>query len=587
MNVMQENPAAHLEDVQVLLDGPYDQKPGNSVVEQYNTDAIPRKEITQEDLVATGDNKDNWLIYGGGYDNQRLYPGEELDHDNVGELTLEWSHAYPEMPVTREPPVADTHNSPLIVDGDPPIMYVTFGPDEVFALNARTGEILWSHIYEPAVGASQATAPAQRGAALHGDYVIISTLDLGVLAINRYTGEEEWYYNGACAYRGEAAEGLIHEELDWTRQRGSTSSFPPMIKDGLIMKGSFGGEYGVSGFFDAINLEGEPQWRVNMNPQDAWVGDSWKHGGGTAWASAAIDVENNNVIVPSANGGPWYGTVRPGFNPYTCGKVALDIETGEYQWHHQDSPHDYWDYDSPSPAITYTAEIGGEERRMVSWAPKVPWVFTVDAETGKLIQRSDNFTQQHNMWVLPPREPGDNEAPWNNPYAGGGTSSGQVPSYHPGSQTMVTTATNVPWRIGWEPVAYEPGERYMGYLFAQTGADPTEHDWYNGFEGVVVGLDPVTGDVKWQDWRNHNFRGGGGSATTASGITFVGAGNSDGGEFIAYDTETGDKLWTDDVGGGAGGGPTIWRDPAEQKVYVAVSIQEAGVTNVYSAEYTA
>lgn len=585
MNIMQQDPLGHLEDIDAILAGPYDEKPGDSTLEQYDIEQIPERDISQDDLTETGDRTDNWLLYGGAYHNQRRYPGTELHHDNVEELELEWQLSYPDAPTRSEPPTADTHNSPLIVDGDPPIMYLTFGPDELYAVNARTGDILWYYIYEPMVGASDATAPAERGVALYGDMVLKSTLDLGVVALNRYTGEEQWYFNGAGTYRGEVADGLMHEELSWTRSRGTTSSFPPLIKDGMVMKGSFGGEFGVKGWFDAISLDGEPQWRVNMVPQDAWVGNSWQHGAGTAWASGAIDVENNNVIVPSANGGPWYGTVRPGFNPYTCGKVALDIETGAYEWHHQDSPHDYWDYDSPSPPLVYTATVGGEERRLVSWAPKVPWVFTVDADTGQLVQRTDNFTQQHNMWILPPKEPEGDEAPWNNPYAGGGSSSGQVSSYHQESQTMVVTGTNVPWRIGWEPVEYRPGENYLGYIFAAVGADASEHDWYNGFEGVVAGVDPVTGEVKWQDWRETNFRGGGGAATTASGITFVGYGGSSSGEFVGYDVETGDKLWRDDIGGGPGGGPVIWEDPYEEKVFVAVSMQEEGVTNVYSVEY--
>jgi alcohol dehydrogenase (cytochrome c) len=360
-----------------------------------------------------------------------------------------------------------------------------------------------------------------------------------------------------------------------------------MIRDGMLIKGSFGGEYGVSGWVEAIDLDGEPQWRVNMTPADAWVGESWKHGGGTAWASGAIDTENDNIIIPSANGGPWYGTVRPGFNPYTCGKVAIDIETGEYEWHHQDSPHDYWDYDSPSPAVVYDAEVDGEERRLVSWPPKVPWVFTVDGETGKLVERSQEFTGKHNMWILPPKEPGE-DAPWNNPFAGGGSSSGNTPSYHPDSQTMIVGAANTPWRIGWEETTYNPGEFYLGYIFAEVGADPNEQEWYNGKPGSVTALDPVTGTVKWQDWRDNEVaNGGGGISTTASGITFVGLGGSDTGEFVAYDTETGEKLWTDDIGGGPGGGPVIWEDPDEGKVYVSVSMQQAGVTNVYSVEYDA
>ena len=212
-------------------------------------------------------------------------------------------------------------------------------------------------------------------------------------------------------------------------------------------------------------------------------------------------------------------------------------------------------------------------------------MFTVDAETGQLIQRTEAYNQYHNMWILPPKEPDNEDAPWNNPYAGGGSSSGQQVSYHPDSRTMVLTGTNVPWRIGWEPVTYSPGDNYLGYIFAEVGVDnPDDHDWYNGHTGVISAVDPVSGELKWQEWRDTDFRGGGGTTTTASGISFVGTGGSDSGEFIAFDTETGDQLWTDDVGGGPGGGPVIWEDPAEEQVYVAVSIQQSGVTNVYSVD---
>ncbi|WP_255171373.1 PQQ-binding-like beta-propeller repeat protein [Natrononativus amylolyticus] len=568
MNRMLQNPIDHLEDVEVILEGPYTEKPGDSEIEQFDTDQIPETEITDEDLHETGTRTDNWLIMGGSYDSQRRYPGTELTPENVGDLEIEYQFEY------GDPPRTSYQNSPLIVHGDPPIMYLTFGPDELHALNARTGEFLWTHIYEPVVGTSPESAPAERGAAVCGDLVFKSTLDLGVLAIDRYTGEEVWYYNGACAYRNEPAENLMHEELQWERSRGTTSSFPPLIYNGTLMKGSFGGEYGVSGFFDGISLEGEPKWRVNMTPQSEWVGDSWKHGGGTAWASGCIDVENDLVIIPSANAGPWYGTVRPGWNPYSAGKVAVDTETGEYRWHHQDAPHDYWDYDSPSPAITYTADVDGESRRLVSWAPKAGWVFTIDAETGRLVQRSDGYVQHHNMWTLPGKDEVE-KMPFMMPAWIGGTNP-QPSSYHSESRTMVVTGENTPWRWAWEEAWYEPGESFHGIGEIET----TEYlEEWNGFSGVVAGVDPVSGEVKWQDWRDDVVRGG--TLTTAAGVSFAG---TRGGEFLAYATETGEQLWCDDIGGEVDGSPVVWHDPAAGKVFVFVSTQQSGIVTAYSLE---
>lgn len=557
----------HLEDIDVLLNSDYDEMPGENVIESgidVSTDVIPEREITDADLQQTGDSTEDWLLYGGSYSNIRHYPGDELNTDSVADLSVEWSY-------TNEDAGGNQQGSHSLVGGDPPILYDSDAPGQLLAYNARTGDLIWHHTYESNAGIGF-SPPAERGVGLYGDMVLRSTLDLGVIALDRYTGETIWYYNGAAAYRDEPAENLMHEELVWGRFSGTTSNHPPMVYDGRILKGSFGGEYGVKGFYDGIDLDGVPQWRVNMCPEVEWVGDSWKHGGGTAWAASCIDVENDQVIIPSANGGPWYGTVRPGFNPYTCGKVAVDTETGEYNWHYQDVPNDWWDYDSPSPALTYTAEVNGEERRLVSWAPKVGWVFTVDAETGELHERSEGYVQHHNTYTLPAK--GDLErSEWFMPQWTGGTNP-QPSSYDPNTQTMVVRGNNVPARFAWNEAEYSTASFYFG-MQTQTG-NQDDVEEYNGSGGNVAAVDPVTGEVKWQDWFSNAPSGG--SMTTAGGVAFSGA---DGQTFVAYDIETGERLFEHDLNGAPSGSPIAWEDPAEGKAYVSIS-DASGTTTVFS-----
>ncbi|WP_226042047.1 PQQ-binding-like beta-propeller repeat protein [Natrinema sp. DC36] len=679
--------------IELPEDAPWNEKPGESVIEQGNIDQIPEVDVTEEDLAQTGEEPTNWLIMGGSYEAQRHTTADVITPENVDQLEAEYR-----LEVADDP--NDFQGSPIVVDGDPPTMYTTVGPDMLYAINARTGELLWTHFYEPLVGASDATPPAERGPAVLGDTVYKSTLDLGVIAINRYTGEEQWYYNGAAAYRGEVADDLMHEELMWERSRGTTSSFPPLIYDGMLMKGSFGGEFGVSGFFDAISLEdGSPQWRVNMTPEHEWVGDSWQHGGATAWASGAIDPDAGSVVIPSANPGPWYGTVRPGYNPYSCGKVAVNAADGEYQWHHQDSPHDWWDYDSPSPPVVFEADVDGETRKFATWPGKTGWVYTVDMETGQLHQRSDEYVQHLNMYSLPPYDDLES-APWIMPDLIGGTNP-QPSAYDPETQTLVVKGTNYPIKFSWFEVEYEAGETYIGMDTVrrtepvnvgeedpedttdvaeegeqrESGAAPGEEDGENGVEvgeqregdetpgnetaaignetaavgnetdgdagdelhearerddgddedeeaaeeeeaaededaqeevlpqfddepveewnqmaGVVAGIDPITGEVKWQNW--FSWEAGppwGGSLTTATGVTFAGGPL---GHLHAFDTETGERLAALTVGDhGVDGAPMSWYDPTEGKQYVAIpggggnQVEEEGNTiAVFSLE---
>jgi len=42
-------------------------KPGESVIEQHDTDAIPEVDVTEEDIAASGEDETNWLIFGNNY----------------------------------------------------------------------------------------------------------------------------------------------------------------------------------------------------------------------------------------------------------------------------------------------------------------------------------------------------------------------------------------------------------------------------------------------------------------------------------------------------------------------------------------
>lgn len=534
-------------------------KPGEATLTQNNVDVIPEVDVTMEMLENTQQNPETWLLYGGGFRNQRHMQGSAITTDNVGELTQEWQINLGNIP-------GEYQGTPLIVPGDPPIMYQTNGPDHLRAINPRDGEILWYYNYDPL--AEVGDPSANRGVTILGDTVYFTTLDMGIIALDRYTGEEQWFFNQGKVYRDEEVDNPdteIHPELNFTRNVGFSSGIPPIPYEGNLLKGSFGGEWGVTGWIDAVSTEGEHQWRFNTTPPDQWVGDAWRHGSSTVWQPPAIDMETGTAVFPMGNPGPDFdATVRPGWNQYSTGKLALDAASGEYQWHFQESPHDWWDYDSPSPPFIFEAEVHGEERTLVSWPGKSGWLFTFDLETGEMVERSEEYVQHINMWSLPHHE--DIEGtPWSAPNLLGGTNP-QPPAYDPNTQTAVIMGQNVPWKISWTDAEYAQGELYWGlsgFEFGTEVDDPPE-EW-NGDPGVMAGIDPVSGEVKWQNWRE--IPPWGGAMTTDTGVTFVGASN---GEILALDTETGEELWADDLGVGVGGDPVSWIDPAEGKQYLAV-----------------
>jgi len=98
--------------------------------------------------------------------------------------------------------------------------------------------------------------------------------------------------------------------------------------------------------------------------------------------------------------------------------------------------------------------------------------------------------------------------------------------------------------------------------------DGSEEEWrdaWNGYVGVLAGIDPISGEVKWRNWYEETPPWGG-SLTTPTGVTFAGDGDD---LFTAFETETGQPLASWDLGTAASGAPVSWYDPGEGKQYVA------------------
>ena len=101
------------------------------------------------------------------------------------------------------------------------------------------------------------------------------------------------------------------------------------------------------------------------------------------------------------------GGIRPGDNLYTDCVVAIDAKTGKTKWYYQTVPHDVWDLDAVSPPVVAT--VGG--KKVVVHAGKTAWVYVLDAATGKLVRKTENFTPQENMFALPDRPQGTRMLP--------------------------------------------------------------------------------------------------------------------------------------------------------------------------------
>src|ERR1043166_111827 len=218
-------------------------------------------QVTDKDLVKADPN--NWLTYSGSYNSQRHSLLKEINTANAHRLTAKW--------IYHVPGAGRLESVPVVVDG---VMYVS-QPNEVYALDARTGRVIWKYRHEPALGRS-----SNRGVAVLGNRVYFTTPDAFLIALDARTGNFLW--------QSEIAR----------YQDGYWGPAAPLVINGKVVAGVAPGDYGMNGLLDAFDSStGERLWRWNAIPRpgeagnETWAGDSWKTAGGTTWLTVSYDPE--------------------------------------------------------------------------------------------------------------------------------------------------------------------------------------------------------------------------------------------------------------------------------------------------------
>ena len=151
-----------------------------ALIASLSTTAAP---VSQQRLLSADSDTDNWLSYGRSYKEQRFSPLSEVNTDNVGELGLAWYFE------------TDTHlgleTTPLVIDG---VMYFTGAWSTAYAVNAATGELIWS--FDPKVPREKSVTACcgvvNRGLAAWENKLFLGTVDGRLIAIDQTSGKQIW-----------------------------------------------------------------------------------------------------------------------------------------------------------------------------------------------------------------------------------------------------------------------------------------------------------------------------------------------------------------------------------------------------------
>jgi quinoprotein glucose dehydrogenase len=123
----------------------------------------------------------------------------------------------------------------------------------------------------------------------------------------------------------------------------------------------------------------------NETGADTWQKDSEKiTGHANVWAPFTLDEQRGLVYLPvSTPTNDFYGGRRLGQNLFADSIVCLDANTGKRKWHFQLVHHGLWDYDTASPPILATINVGGRKIDAVAQLTKTGFVYVFDRVTGK------------------------------------------------------------------------------------------------------------------------------------------------------------------------------------------------------------
>src|SRR5438105_12547544 len=186
----------------------------------------------------------DWVTNGGNLTNQRYSTLKQIDASNVMQLKGAW------MTRLKGSGLGGKYSfeaTPLIKDG---IMYISTGNDDVFALDAKTGQILWEHW--SGIGQTISTVCCgwlNRGLAMGEGMLFIGQMDANVVALDIKTGKEVWRT----------------PVEDWHNGYGITNA--PLYYDGIVYSGITGGEFGIRGRLTALEAKtGKIQWRAYTLP---------------------------------------------------------------------------------------------------------------------------------------------------------------------------------------------------------------------------------------------------------------------------------------------------------------------------------
>ena len=506
----------------------------------------------------------DWLMWRRTLDTWGYSPLDQIDRGNVGDLRMVWTRAL--GPGLQQ-------GTPLVYDG---VLYMPNPRDVIQAIDAVTGDLIWEYrrdrpddLAEYMIGSLTDT---NRNLAIHGELIIDTSGDDYVFALDAKTGELVWETQ-VLDYRVHPANQTSGPIVAGGKVVSGRSCAPK------------GGPHAcVIVAHDAAT--GAELWRRRLIPGPGEPGDeSWggvpfeerKHVG--SWMVPSFDPELNLVYVGTSVTSPAPKFMLGGTglaHLYHNSTLALDADTGEIVWYYQHL-NDHWDLDHPFERLLVDTAVApdpavvpwinprlqpGEVRKVMTGIPgKTGIVYTLDRATGEFLWASPTTAQNVVSGI--------------DGATGAVTENAELVFEREG-QEMLICPSFVTGGKDHEAGAYSPLTGLMYYplrnvcarMMATTEGGLTLYNLAQRQQiapgtdqvGAVYAISAETGETAWV----YEQRAGTTSLiATGGGLVFGGDGN---GRFRALDHETGEPLWEINLGTSVTGFPVTYAVDGRQYV---------------------
>ncbi|MFT5133973.1 MAG: alcohol dehydrogenase (cytochrome c) [Gammaproteobacteria bacterium] len=484
---------------------------------------------------------DNWPQYHRTSNAWRYSPLDQINTENVDRLRVAWIHQPGDI-------TNGLQTTPIVVDG---VVYYAGPFDNVFAIDAASGKSLWE--YRPElddIAYEVLITGINRGVTVGHGMVYLGTLDGRFIALDQLTGKEKW----------------SRQITEPRKCGGCVFTASPQLAGDVLFGGSTGGDFATAAKIYAVDaMTGESVWEFDVikDDEESWPNGSGEYGGGGAWMPGTYDEASDTIYIGTGNAAAdFYGENRKGDNKYTATLMALEPSTGKLKWHHQETPHDLWDFDSAYEALIvknkgveyivhlnksgFTFVYNKESGRLLNvwkFAENINFADGIDINSGKFINRVETPVGEDGIQC---------------PSFLGGRSFNHG-AYNPNTGLWYLNGFEACLRT--KPTYVDPAS--LGYAQANIGTDKLEMIPPPGKKASarLVALDPMTGVRKWRI--DYPLPGLGSVLTTGGNLVF----NSElDGVFNAYHAESGKVLWHFRSSAGSRGGTVSYAVKGKQYI---------------------